>query len=115
MIAGLRSLKERYPQNRSIRITMVQLLAQNQQFEAALAEFQELSDTAELTPDLVRLQAQLYQSVDQPESSLEALRTGLEQFPGNRGLRLTYARALLQQRQLEAGPRAIRHHRRTGA
>ena len=102
VIAGLRSLKERYPQNRSIRITMVQLLAQNQQFEAALAEFQELSDTAELTPDLVRLQAQLYQSVDQPESSLEALRTGLEQFPGNRGLRLTYARALLQQRQLEA-------------
>lgn len=102
LIAGLLSLKERYPDNRSIRIALVQLLAQNQEFEAALAEFEQMSERAELTPDLVRLHAQLHTSVGQADGALEALREGLEQFPEDRELRLTYARLLLQQRELAA-------------
>ena len=102
LIAGLLSLKERYPDNRSIRIALVQLLAQNQQFEAALAEFEQMSERAELTPDLVRLHAQLHTSAGRGDGALEALRAGLEQFPENRELRMTYARLLLQQRELEA-------------
>lgn len=102
LIAGLLSLKERYPDNRSIRIALVQLLAQNQEFEAALAEFEQMSERAELTPDLVRLHAQLHTSVGQADGALEALREGLERFPEDRELRLTYARLLLQQRELAA-------------
>ena len=102
LIAGLLSLKDRYPDNRSIRIALVQLLAQNQEFDAALAEFEQMSERAELTPDLVRLHAQLHTSVGQADGALEALRAGLEQFPEERELRLTYARLLLQQRELEA-------------
>lgn len=102
LIAGLHSLKERYPDNRSIRIALVQLLAQNQEFDAALAEFEQMSERAELTPDLVRLHAQLHTSVGQADGALEALREGLEQFPEDRELRLTYARLLLQQRELAA-------------
>ena len=102
LIAGLLSLKERYPDNRSIRIALVQLLAQNQEFAAALTEFEQMSERAELTPDLVRLHAQLHTSVGQNDGALEALRAGLERFPEDRELRLTYARLLLQQRELEA-------------
>ncbi|MXX05307.1 MAG: tetratricopeptide repeat protein [Gammaproteobacteria bacterium] len=102
LIAGLLSLKERYPENRSIRIALVQLLAQNQEFAAALTEFEQMSERAELTPDLVRLHAQLHTSVGQNDGALEALRAGLERFPEDRELRLTYARLLLQQRELEA-------------
>ncbi|MCY3689764.1 MAG: tetratricopeptide repeat protein [Gammaproteobacteria bacterium] len=102
LIAGLLSLKERYPDNRSIRIALVQLLAQNQEFAAALAEFEQMSERAELTPDLVRLHAQLHTSVGQNDGALEALRSGLERFPEDRELRLTYARLLLQQREIEA-------------
>lgn len=102
LIAGLLSLKDRFPDNRSIRIALVQLLAQNQDFDAALAEFEQMSERAELTPDLVRLHAQLHTSVGRNDGALEALREGLEQFSDDRELRLTYARLLLQQRQLEA-------------
>ena len=102
LIAGLRSLRQRYPGNSSIRITLVQLLAQNQNFKAALAEFGQMRDSDELTPDLVRLQAQLYQRLNQSEDALAALRSGVEQFPQDRGLRLTYARLLLRQRELAA-------------
>ncbi len=102
LIAGLLSLKDRFPDNRSIRIALVQLLAQNQDFEEALAEFEQMSERAELTPDLVRLHAQLHTSVGRNDGALEALREGLAQFPDHRELRLTYARLLLQQRQLEA-------------
>lgn len=102
LIAGLLSLKERYPDDRSVRIALVQLLAQNQEFDAALAEFEQMSERAELTPDLVRLHAQLHTSVGQADGALEALREGLERFPEERELRLTYARLLLQQRELAA-------------
>ena len=102
LIAGLLSLKERYPDNRSIRIALVQLLAQNREFNAALAEFGQMSERAELTPDLARLHAQLHTSVGQADGALEALREGLERFPENRELRLTHARLLLQQRELAA-------------
>ena len=102
LIAGLLSLKERYPDNRSIRIALVQLLAQNQQFEAALAEFEQISKRAGLTPDLARLHAQLHTSLGRGDGALEALRAGLEQFPEDRELRMTHARLLLQQRKLEA-------------
>ena len=102
LIAGLRGIKERYPGNGSIRIALVQLLAQNQQFEEALAEFAQIGDSLELTPDLLQLQAQLHQSANDSDGALAALRAGLEQYPDDRSLRLTYARLLLQQRQLEA-------------
>lgn len=102
LIAGMRSLRERYPDRRSILITLVQLLAQNQQFEAALTEFEVLASNGDLTPDLVRLHAQLYQSAGQPDGALDAMRAGLDRFPDNRGMRLSYAQMLLQQRELEA-------------
>ena len=102
LIKGLVSLKERYPDNRSVRIALVQLLAQHQQFDAALAEFAQMSERAALTPDLIRLHAQLYTSAGRAGGALEALRAGLEQFPEDRELRLTHARLLLQRRELEA-------------
>ncbi len=100
LIAGLRGTKERYPANGSVRIALVQLLAQNQQFGLALAEFGQFGNRVEMTPELVQLQAQLHQSANDGEGAAAALEAGLEAFPDNRSLRLGYARLLLQQRQL---------------
>ncbi len=102
LIAGLRSLKSRYPDHGSIRIALVQLLAQSRQFEVALAEFTEIGDRLEPSPELSQLQAQLHQSANDNAGALAALRAGTERFPDDRGLRLNYARLLLQQRQFGA-------------
>ncbi len=102
LIAGLRSITERYPQNRSARLALVQLLAQDRQFEAALAAFEPLRESAPPTPDMARLRAQLHQSLNDGESALEALREGVEQFPAASDLRLAYARMLIQRREMEA-------------
>jgi len=108
LIAGLRSLKARHPDNGSVRIALVQLLAQNRQFEAALAEFAQIGDRLEPSPELSQLQAQLHQSANDNTSALDALRAGTERFPDDRGLRLNYARLLLQQRQLDAAREQFR-------
>ena len=101
LIAELRSLKERYPQRRTMRIALVQLLAQNGEFEAALAEFEEI-DGAASTPNLVRLQAQLHSSAGSEADALETLRAGVERFSEDRELRMSYARALLLRGDLES-------------
>ena len=108
LIAALRSLKARHPDNGSIRIALVQLLAQNRQFEAALAEFAQIGDRLEPNPELTQLQAQLHQSANDNAGALAALRAGTERFPDDRGLRLNYARLLLQERQLGAAREQFR-------
>jgi len=100
LIARLRSLVERFPGNRSARIALVQLLAQNRAFDAALAEFGQLGQDEQRPPDLIQLEAQLQQSAEHPEQAAAVLQAGLERFPEDRELRLAYARILLQQREL---------------
>ncbi len=96
LIANLRQLAREFSDQQSIQLTLVQLLAQNGDYREALAEFEQLLDLMDLNPRLVLLQAQILQSAGDADDALETLAEGVREFDGNRNLRLTYARLLIQ-------------------
>ena len=96
LIANLRQLAREFPDQQSIQLTLVQLLAQNGDYREALSEFEQLLDLMDLNPRLVLLQAQILQSAGEADDALETLEEGVREFDDNRSLRLTYARLLIQ-------------------
>ena len=96
LIENLRRLKGEFNDQTSIHLTLVQLLAQNGDFEEALAELKQLKDDTELTPNIVMLESQILQSLDDPERATRAMRTGVATFESDKPLRLSYARLLVQ-------------------
>ncbi len=96
LIANLRQLVREFSDQQSIQLTLVQLLAQNGDYREALSEFEQLLDLMDLNPRLVLLQAQILQSAGDADDALETLAKGVREFDGNRNLRLTYARLLIQ-------------------
>lgn len=102
LIDGLYQLRREYPAQESIRITLVQLLAQNRQQEEAIAELEELKDMTEVTPAMVLMEAQLQQNLENSEEAMRVLRRGLRQFSQEKSLRMAYARMLIQDEQFEA-------------
>ncbi len=97
LIENLRQLTREFGDQESIRLALVQLLAQNRQFEDALIELQLLIQLAELQPNMVLLQAQILQSMGDSEQALRVFRDGVRQFGDDKTLRLSYARMLIQQ------------------
>ena len=96
LIANLRQLAREFSDQQSIQLTLVQLLAQNGDYREALSEFEQLLDLMDLNPRLVLLQAQILQSAGDADDALETLAKGVREFDGDRNLRLTYARLLIQ-------------------
>jgi len=95
LIESLRSLRGQFAEQRSIHLTLVQLLAQNQRFEEAQQELAVLVDQHGNAASLVRLRAQIQQSLGEPEQAARSLRQGVADFPDNRILRFAYARLLV--------------------
>ncbi|MCG8413105.1 MAG: tetratricopeptide repeat protein [Pseudomonadales bacterium] len=96
LIENLQRLTNEFTDQFSIRIALVQLLAQNGEFETALTELDQLFELTESTPNLVLLQAQILQRLEDSNGADRALRNGLRDFPNDKNLRLTYARFLIQ-------------------
>lgn len=96
LIENLRRLKVEFSNQNSIHLTLVQLLAQNGNFEEALAELELLKDDMDLTPNMVMLESQLLQNMDNPERATRVMRTGVARFETDKSLRLNYARLLIQ-------------------
>ena len=96
LIESIRQLNEEFAGQRSVHLTLVQLLAQNQQYEAALAELGALIDRHGSAALLIRLQAQIQQSMEDPQGALRTLRNGVREFPANRALRFSLARQYVQ-------------------
>ena len=101
LIANLRQLAREFPDQQTIQLTLVQLLAQNGDYRDALAELEQLLEASDLSPRLVLLQAQILQSADESDEALEMLRKGVRQFENNRNLRLSYAQLLVQNENYE--------------
>jgi len=97
LIANLRELRREYPQQESIQMALVRLLAQNQQFTKALTELKAVKQRLPLTSEIVVLESQLQQSLENPVQALRTLRNGVREFPDDNDLRLSYARLLIQQ------------------
>ena len=105
LISNLRQLSREFADQESIRIALIQLLAQNQEFETALSELQGLQRLAQPTASLVLLQAQLLQSMEREEEALRTLKAGVRKFKQDKPLRLSYARLLIQNREFEDAQR----------
>ena len=102
LIENLERLSDQFPENTSIRISLVQLMAQNGLFERALQQLDVVYQDVEKTPNLLLLEAQIEDSMQRPEAALATLEESLDLFPDNLGLRLSYARRLIRARQYEA-------------
>ena len=101
LIENLRRLKGDFSEQNSIHLTLVQLLAQNGDFEEALTELLLLKDDTDLTPNIVMLESQILQNMDRPERAIRIMRSGLAQFETDKTLRLSYARMLIQNEEYE--------------
>jgi tetratricopeptide (TPR) repeat protein len=101
LIENLRRLKDEFGKQTSIHLTLVQLLAQNGDFEAALIEMELLKDDKDLTPNMVMLESQILHSLDNPERATRVMRTGVTKFETDKSLRLNYARLLIQNEEYE--------------
>jgi tetratricopeptide (TPR) repeat protein len=102
LIGNLQRLIKTYPEQLSIRTSLVQLLAQNTQFVEALAELDALAKLEDLTSNHILLRAQIQQSMLLPSDALKTLRSGVRQFKNDQDLRLSYARLLIQNQDFES-------------
>ena len=96
LIANLRQLAREFEDESSIQIALVQLLAQNRQFEEALSEIQHVLEIIDLTPNMVLLHGQVLQNMGDSEGATRILRSGVRQFTNDKSLRLSFARLLIQ-------------------
>lgn len=105
LIVNLRQLRKEFPETESIRVALIQMLAQNQEFEGALEELHELRRATESNPPMIQLEAQILQSMDRGEEALKTLRNGVKRFEDNKRLRLSYARLLIEHEDFSAARR----------
>jgi tetratricopeptide (TPR) repeat protein len=96
LIENIRQLSQEFTTQRSVHLTLVQLLAQNQQYGESLQELSALVARHGNAPLLVRLQAQILQSDGQSDEALRSLRQGVREFPEDRPLRFALARQYVQ-------------------
>lgn len=96
LIENLRQLAREFEDESSIQIALIQLLAQNRQFEEALYEIQQVLEIIDLTPNMVLLHGQVLQNMDDSEGATRVLRDGVRQFEDDKSLRLSFARLLIQ-------------------
>jgi len=103
--AGLRQsfdrLLERYPDNAQLVFGRAVLLQQDGRSEEALTSLEaHPAGSREVAPLLLR--ARLLRSLDRNQEALSLLKAGLRQHPDDKRLRLTYARQLLEEQQMDA-------------
>ena len=101
LIENLRQLTREFSDQESIRLALVQLLAQNREFENALLELNLLTELSDLSPTIVQLQAQVLQSMNDNNEALNVLRKGVREFENDKPLRHAYARLLIQTEEYE--------------
>ena len=101
LIEELRRLKVEFNNQTSIHLTLVQLLAQNGDFDEALSEVELLKVDTDLTPNIVILESQILQNMERPSKSIRVMRSGVAKFEKDKALRLSYARMLIQNKEYE--------------
>ena len=101
LISNLKQLSIDYSEQQSIRIALVQMLAQSGEYEQALEELKAFTEVTDNNPSLVLLEAQLLQNLDQLEDAMDVLRNGIREFEDDRSLRSNFARLYIQDEDFE--------------
>ena len=101
LIENLRQLTREFPEQETIHLALVQLLAQNRQFDEALYEMQLVLQSTELTTNMVLLHGQILQNMNDTDGAIRVMRNGVQEFADDGSLRLSYARLLIQDDRFE--------------
>ena len=101
LIAIVQSLVDEFNQQESLRLTLIQLLAQNQRMEDALSEMRILQKEFDPSPRVILLHAQILQSMNEPDQAIQILKFALREFKQDRSLRSSLARLMIQNEDLE--------------
>ena len=101
LISDVRKLVNEFEYEESLRITLVQLLAQNRHMQEAQSEVRFILEEFGPSPRVILLYGQILQNMDDQDGAIKALKSGLREFKEDRSLRLSLARLLIQSDELE--------------
>ena len=105
LVDALQPLIDQFPDNDSLLLARVQLLAQSGEFDQALAAFEAVEDEVTATAGTVLLEAQILQNMDRFDDAIRVMRSGVRRFEQDPVLRSTLARLLISQDQLASALR----------
>lgn len=101
LIESFRELRTKFPQERSVHYSLIQLLEQSDLAQEAMSELMSYRDSNGNSSRIMLLQAQLLLKLERLDDAVAVLATGIEAYPENRLLRFNYGRILVQIRKLE--------------
>jgi len=101
LITIVKALVDEFHQQESLRLTLIQLFAQNQRMEDALSEMKILRKEFSPSPRVILLHAQIFQSMGESNQAIQTLKSGLREFDQDRSLRLSLARLMIQNEKLD--------------
>ena len=101
LIESFRELRNKFPEERSVHYSLIQLLEQSELAEEAMTELMSYRDLHGNSSRIMLLQAQLMLKLERLDDAVAVLAAGIEAYPENRLLRFNYGRILVQTRKLE--------------
>ncbi len=101
LIDSFKGLRVKFPDERAVHYSLIQLLEQSDLAEEAMAELMVYRDLHGNSSRIMLLQAQLLLKLERVEDAVSVLAQGIEAYPENRLLRFNYGRILVQTRDLE--------------
>lgn len=101
LIESFRDLRKKFPEERSVHYSLIQLLEQSDLAQEAMTELMIYRDMNGNSSRIMLLQAQLLLKLERLDDAVAVLAAGIEAYPENRLLRFNYGRILVQIRKLE--------------
>lgn len=101
LIGDLDALRQRFPANESLRLALAQLYQQNDQNAEAYEIVATLAEELGDEPEVVLMEAQLLDTLGEPEKAQARLAEALETHATSKQLRFTYGRKLIQERRFQ--------------
>lgn len=101
LIESFKGLRIKFPEERAVHYSLIQLLEQSDRAEEAMTELMAYRDLHGNSSRIMLLQAQLMLKLERVDDAVNILAEGIDAYPENRLLRFNYGRILVQTRQLE--------------
>lgn len=101
LIGDFIDLQARFPDNESLQLALAQLYQQNDQATEAYAILTRLAEELDDNPEVVLLEAQVLDTLGEPDRARERLAEALETHAEHKQLRFIYGRKLIEQRDFQ--------------
>lgn len=101
LIESFKDLRIKFPEERAVHYSLIQLLEQSDRAEEAMAELIAYRELNGNSSRIMLLQAQLLLKLERVDDAVSVLAEGIDAYPENRLLRFNYGRILVQTRDLQ--------------